>query len=75
LSAWEYRTERSADTLDLDAMGREGWELVGVTAGEGVMVFKRPGLSFRERVTLDQKRRYYALWGIEMGDGDGSMER
>ena len=71
MGAWEYRTEVTADSLDLDALGRKGWELVGVSAGEGVMVFKRPVLSFRERVTLDQKRRYYEQWGIAAGDGDG----
>jgi hypothetical protein len=71
VSAWEYRTEKGADSVDLNALGREGWELVGVpVAGEGVLIFKRPSLSFREQVTLDQKRRYYAEWGIKMGEDD-----
>lgn len=43
--AWEYRLERrrgkrSADETDWNALGREGWELVGVTGKHAA--FKRP---------------------------------
>jgi len=44
-------------------------------SGYGVdptLYLKRPVLDFRERVTLDQKRRYYASWGLATGDsGEG----
>ena len=63
--SWEYLT--SADDADLAALGRQGWELIAVTPtgpeGALVLYFKRPALDFRDRVTLEQKRRYYALLG------------
>ena len=73
LMAWEYQFSPSDDLAKLDALGRDGWELVGTApGGAGTLLFKRPRLSFREQVTLDQKRRYYALWGVEMtDDGEG----
>ena len=45
LPVWEYRLEkrvgkRSADEADWNALGREGWELVGLT--EKHAAFKRP---------------------------------
>ncbi len=65
---WEYLTLPAIEASEdhLNGLGREGWELVGTGQGsDGPALFlKRPGLSFRERVTLDQKRRYYALWGL-----------
>ena len=64
---WEYRTVDVLDPrMDLNALGREGWELVGTFADNGVPMhcFKRPGLDFRERVTLDQKRRVYEERGL-----------
>lgn len=55
---WEYRTSENLSEADLNELGLDGWELVGVV---GITFFlKRPRLSFREQVTLDQKRRYYA---------------
>lgn len=63
-TTWEYRVVKGADEEALNALGDDGWELVG-GAGDGpALVFKRPRPSFREQVTLDQKRRYYALWGV-----------
>ena len=34
---------------------------VGGDADERVLYLKRPALDFRERVTLEQRRRYYAV--------------
>ena len=71
MTAWEYLTTRNDD--ELDALGREGWELVAVRPDEAGATFylKRPGRDFRERVTLDQKRHYYKLLGIQLsGDGE-----
>ena len=63
---------RSADETGLNALGRDGWELVGIAPGdESGLLFKRPAPSFREQVTLDQKRRYYALWGVTGTRDDG----
>jgi hypothetical protein len=56
-SIWEYRTETAPDVEKLNQLGSEGWELVGID--NGIFYLKRPGLNFRDRVTLDQKRHYY----------------
>ena len=71
---WEYRTADPLDpALDLDALGREGWELVAAAAITGVptLYFKRPAPTFRERVTLDQKRAVYARAGLALPDEEG----
>ena len=67
--SWEYLTiDGGMPSDDLTALGQERWELVGIAAGEGTptFYFKRPmqSLSLRERVTLDQKRRYYDAMGL-----------
>ncbi len=57
--AWEYHLE-PASALDqprLDALGREGWELVTIDQGSGNAVFKRPEPDYRERITLSQRER------------------
>ena len=64
--AWEYRTEAELGEARLNEMGIAGWELVGVE--NGTFYLKRPRLSFRELVTLDQKRSYYALWNVAVGE-------
>ncbi len=64
---WEYLTVDALDPkVDLAALGREGWELVGSFADNAVpmLCFKRQGLDFRERVTIEQKRRAYEERGI-----------
>ena len=72
MTTWEYRVVRENDGPDLEVLGREGWELVGIAGSDDTarLYFKRPGRDFRERVTLDQKRRYYALWGKDL-DAEG----
>ena len=30
------------------------------------VVLRRPALDFREEVTLDQRRRYFGYWGLEI---------
>jgi hypothetical protein len=56
---WEYLMIAEQDAGDLNELGEQGWELVSVSNGQ--FYFKRPVVSFRERVTLDQKRDLY-LW-------------
>ena len=63
---WEYQTAANPDEDRLNALGADGWELVGVE--NGICYFKRLRPSFREQVTLDQKRRYYALWNVTAGE-------
>ena len=62
---WEYLTVTGDAETHLATLGREGWELVAVTAGDGgpTLYFKRPGLTFRERVTLEQRRAVYERSG------------
>ena len=74
MTTWEYlKTESDAD---LAALGRQGWELVGVApareGGLAAFYFKRPAPDFRDRVTLEQKRRYYALLGRALPMGEES---
>jgi hypothetical protein len=61
---WEYLTVAENEAGDLDALGGQGWELVDVSAGR--LYFKRPLPSFRERVTLDQKRHVYGQFGLPL---------
>lgn len=61
---WEYLTMRVDALTDLNKLGREGWELAGVSGTAApVLYFKRPAADFRTRVTLYQKRRAYAAAG------------
>ena len=64
---WEYRIAPDLSEAEMNRLGADGWELVAVGADGAIPVFylKRPGLDFRERVTLDQKARY-------VGGGSGS---
>jgi hypothetical protein len=64
---WEYRVASDLDEIALNGLGGEGWELVGIN--RGAFYLKRPELSFRERVTLEQKQRYYALWSAAPSEG------
>jgi hypothetical protein len=71
---WEYRVVDALDlALDLDALGRKGWELVaaGPTGDARRLYFKRAAATFRERVTLEQKRRVYGEFGLAVPDEEG----
>jgi len=75
MTSWEYCKTR--DESELEALGREGWELVAVvgkTEGEVVFYFKRPAHDFREEVTMDQKRHHYGLMGIQATVHDEGRE-
>jgi hypothetical protein len=53
-------------------LGREGWELAGVggTRDDPLLYLKRPGHDFRERVTIEQRSRYYESLGIDPAHPD-----
>lgn len=73
---WDYRMlDALGPAPDLEALGRDGWELVGVGAGATqsghALYFKRPAPGLRERVTLDQKREVYARAGLALPDVEG----
>ena len=71
--AWDYLTRAELPAPDdLAALGDQGWELVAAI-GDGTLIFKRPAPSFRDQVTLDQKRRYYALLGHPVSDDGGTV--
>ncbi len=73
---WEYHAVDALDpALDLDALGRDGWELVAALERRGAptLYFKRPGHDFRERVTLDQKRRLYAERGLPLPEAGAGV--
>jgi hypothetical protein len=64
---FEYLVLPEGASGRLRELGLEGWELV---AQEGppdarVLYLKREGPDFRERVTLDQRRRYYESLGLD----------
>ena len=69
LQTWDYLVVPADPAPDLARLGREGWELVGTgtaPGGPASLYFKRPALDFRERVTLDQKRRAYERFGVPL---------
>jgi hypothetical protein len=64
---WEYLTIPEAQRSRLGELGADGWELVaaGGSASEPVLYLKRPAPSFRERVTLAQRREVYRSRGLD----------
>jgi hypothetical protein len=64
---WDYLVITDTERDRLPALGREGWELVGVggSSDERLLYLKRQRLDLRERVTLDQRRRYYESLGLD----------
>ena len=66
-ASWEYRVIEIDSITALNTYGAEGWELLGsVDKEKTLLVLGRRGLSFREQVTLDQRRRYFASWNIDI---------
>lgn len=64
-SGWEYLSfEVSPDVLiaRLNELGNEGWELVAIAAGQGIL--KRQKSDLREIVTADQRTRVYLEAGV-----------
>ena len=65
IHTWEYRIEAELTVNALDELGRQGWELI--ETGDPGFVFKRRARSFVERVTLEQRARYYESLGLDPG--------
>ncbi len=68
---WDYHWLDWKDEEGLIALGAHGWELAATLPGVsgepgGRLCLKRPRPSFRERVTLDQKRHVYASRGVAL---------
>lgn len=55
---WEYRAEPTPGLDRLNELGAEGWELIGIDAG--AFYLKRPALSFKDRVAMEQRAHYFA---------------
>jgi hypothetical protein len=68
---WDYLQLSSDADLDLNQLGAEGWEVVSKAATQdAAYLLKRPALTFQEQVTLDQRKRYFAIWGIDIEEID-----
>lgn len=64
---WEYLTIPERERHTLSALGQEGWELaaVGGSRDEPLLYLKRRGQDLRERVTSEQRNRYYESQGLD----------
>ncbi len=70
MQRWEYRFELAMQIEKLNALGADGWELAGVDERDRTkFIFKRPAQSFVERVTLEQRARYYESLDLELESG------
>jgi hypothetical protein len=68
---WEYTTLSDQFAGKLDSLGAAGWEVVSAPNDQGAgYLLKRTALTFQEQVTLDQRKRYFAMWGIDVEDID-----
>jgi len=64
---WEYRVLDSDQVEDLNHFGIEGWEFVASDNDKKTrLTMKRPGLSFREKLALDQRRKYFSSRDIDI---------
>ena len=68
---WEYVMEDVSRQERLNELGAEGWELAGnLGIQPSSHILKRPALTFQEQVTLDQRKRYFGTWGIDIDEID-----
>jgi hypothetical protein len=67
---WEYRWLDAADEGRLTSLGERGWEVIGSSSDSNRLLLKRAKPTFRERVTLDQKRHVYHSAGIALPEED-----
>lgn len=67
--SWDYRFVDIRNGQEMARLGALGWEAVGATQDD--VLLKRPALDFREQVTLDQRRRYFGYWGLDVPEDEG----
>lgn len=69
---WEYHWLDAGDDGQVAALGAKGWELAATVPGAagGRLCLKRPRPTFRERVTLDQKRHVYTSRGVALPEDE-----
>lgn len=67
---WEYRWLDATDDARLASLGARGWEVVATSADTTRLLLKRARPTFRERVTLDQKRHVYRSAGFALPEDD-----
>ena len=74
ITSWEYLMLPETERYRVPQLGGEGWDLVAIGGdpGEHVLYFKRPAQSLSERVTVEQRNRYYVSRGL---DPERSPER
>ncbi|MBW3631927.1 MAG: hypothetical protein KY456_02745 [Chloroflexi bacterium] len=65
--SWEYLTIPERERHRLAALGQEAWELAGVggSRDEPLLYLKRPRQDLWERVTVEQRNRYYESQGLD----------
>jgi hypothetical protein len=73
-AAWEYLTIPEAERHRLPLLGTEGWELVAIGGDPDarLLYLKRPARSLSERVTTEQRHRYFISRGL---DPERSLEQ
>jgi hypothetical protein len=71
--AWEYLTILEAEHGRLAALGGEGWELVAIGGEPRAqrLFLKRRIADFQDRVTNEQRARYYRAIGLDPDAADG----
>ena len=67
---WDYQWLDATDEPRLSSLGERGWEVVAASADAARLLLKRAKPTFRERVTLDQKRHVYKTSGVAFPEGD-----
>ncbi len=67
---WDYQWLDATDESRLASLGARGWEVVAASADAARLLLKRAKPTFRERVTLDQKRHVYGSAGVAFPEGD-----
>jgi hypothetical protein len=61
-SQWEYKIEEAASVERMNELGADGWELIELDGTR--TIFRRPALTYVERVTLEQRAHYYESLGL-----------
>lgn len=71
-AGWEYRWVDADAEDDIAALGERGWDMVTSVSwtDRPRVCLRRPRQTFRERVTLDQKRHVYHALGLPLPEDD-----